>query len=69
MSPAATPATALACSTNLTPNAPTMKTLLLFLALLAGAVGYNALLVTKGPSLYKAINGPEPVKAKTHRNR
>jgi hypothetical protein len=37
-----------------------MKTLLLFLALLAGAVGYNALLVTKGPSLYKAINGPEP---------
>ena len=40
-----------------------MKTLLLFLALLAGAVGYNALLVSKGPALYKAINGPEPVKA------
>ena len=46
-----------------------MKTLLLFLALLAGAVGYNALLVTKGPTLYKAINGQEPVKAKPHRVR
>lgn len=39
-----------------------MKTVLLFLVLLAGAVGYNALLVTKGPAMYKAINGPEPVK-------
>lgn len=46
-----------------------MKTVLLFLVLLAGAVGYNALLVTKGPSLYKAINGPDAVKAKTHRVR
>jgi hypothetical protein len=46
-----------------------MKTVLLFLALLAGAVGYNALLVTKGPSLYKAINGQDTVKAKTHRAR
>ena len=46
-----------------------MKTVLLFLALLVGAIGYNALLVTKGPALYKAINGPEPVKAKTHRAR
>lgn len=46
-----------------------MKTVLLFLALLAGAVGYNALLVTKGPAIYKAINGPEPIKAKSHRVR
>jgi hypothetical protein len=46
-----------------------MKTLLLFLALLAGAVGYNALLVSKGPTIYKAINGPDVVKAKPHRVR
>lgn len=28
------------------------------------AVGYNYALVQHGPDLYKAINGPEPVKAK-----
>jgi hypothetical protein len=44
-----------------------MKTLLLILALVGLAVGYNYALVEHGPALYKAINGPEPIKAKAHK--
>ena len=47
-----------------------MKTALLVFAVVLLAVGYNLALVGSGPALYKAINGPEPVKpAKAHRVR
>jgi len=48
-----------------------MKTLSLILAAVGLAVGYNFALVAHGPDLYKAINGPDPVKpAKAiHRHR
>ena len=46
-------------------DAPQMKTLLLVLAITALAVGYNVLLVSQGPSLHKAIHGPD---AKTHKS-
>ena len=44
-----------------------MKTILLILALACGAIGYNYALVEHGPALYKAINGPEPIKAKANK--
>ena len=40
-----------------------MKTLLLALVFIAAAVGYNYALAEHGPEIYRAINGPEPVKA------
>ena len=46
-------------------DAPQMKTLLLVLAITALAVGYNVLLVSQGPSLHKAIHGPD---AKAHKS-
>lgn len=42
-----------------------MKTLLLVIAITALAVGYNVLLVSQGPSLHKAIHGPD---AKAHKS-
>ena len=44
-----------------------MKTLVTFTALLI--FGWLAVVTFCGPELARAINGPEPVKAKVHRTR
>ena len=44
-----------------------MKTLVTLTALLI--FGWLAVVTFYGPELYRAINGPEPVKAKVHRHR
>ena len=58
------PASASACSTNLPTHLPHMKTLIALIIF-----GWLAVVTFCGPELARAINGPEPVKAKVHRHR